>query len=142
MFQIRILPGAEARPLVDPLYEKNGGKACARNTDLFFIAMDGPTALACVRFCVENGTPMLRTMMVDSGIRRRKIGSHLLREFTSYTDAHGIRGVYCLPYAHLDRFYGSAGFQLVPIPDAPPFLQERMRAYDPSGTAYLVMRRP
>jgi N-acetylglutamate synthase-like GNAT family acetyltransferase len=142
LFQIRILPGAQARPVVDPLYEKNGRQACARNEDLFFVAIDGSNTLGCVRYCVENDTPILRTMMIDAGSRRRGIGSQLLREFTGYMDSHSIGGVYCLPYAHLDRFYGSAGFQRISIEDAPLFLQERLHAYDPSGPAYLVMKRP
>src|SRR4029453_16101048 len=101
MFEIRLCDGAEALPLVDPFYEKNGRQRCARDEDLFFIAMDD-VVLACVRFCVENDTPMLRTMMVDAEHRRRGIGSQLLRKFVGYLDTHQIRNVYCLPYAHLD----------------------------------------
>jgi N-acetylglutamate synthase-like GNAT family acetyltransferase len=141
MFQIRLFYGAEARPLVDPFYERNGRQPCARDEDLFFIAMDD-AVLGCVRFCVENDTPMLRTMMVDAVHRRRGIGGLLLREFVGYLDAHQIRDVYCLPYAHLDGFYGAVGFQRIAPEQAPAFLQQRLRSYDPSGKAYLCMRRP
>ena len=141
MLEIRILEGAEVRALVDPFYEKNGGRRCARDEDLFFLAMDGETLLGCVRYCVESGTPMLRTMMVDSEHRRRGVGSFLLREFTRYLETHGIHGVYCLPYAHLDAFYSSAGFERVPLNEVPDFLKERMQTYDPSGNLYLFMRR-
>ena len=85
---------------------------------------------------------MLRTMMIDAAHRRRGIGSHLLQEFKRYLESRGIHDVYCLPYAHLDGFYAAIGFQRVQAEQAPGFLQARMRSYDPSGTAYLFMRRP
>jgi len=119
-----------------------GKRTCARDSDVFFLAMDGGTVLGCVRYCVEEGTPMLRTMMIDAAHRRRGIGSQLLREFERYLESRGIHDVYCLPYAHLDGFYAAAGFQRVPADHAPEFLRARMRSYDPSGTAYLFMRRP
>jgi N-acetylglutamate synthase-like GNAT family acetyltransferase len=142
MLEIQLLDGIRARPLVDPLYEKNGRRRCARDEDLFFVATDAGKVLGCVRYCVEADTPMLRTMMVDAAHRRRRIGSRLLKEFTDYLEMHDIHGVYCLPYAHLDSFYATAGFQRISGADAPPFLKERMRAYDPTGTLYLFMRRP
>jgi N-acetylglutamate synthase-like GNAT family acetyltransferase len=142
MIEVRILDGAEARDLVDPLYEKNGKRPCARDEDVFFLAMDGGALLGCVRYCVESGTPMLRTMMIDVAHRRRGIGSQLLREFERYIESHGIHDVYCLPYSHLDGFYATAGFERVQAEHAPDFLQARMRSYDPSGTLYLFMRHP
>ena len=140
--EIQILRGTDARSIVDPFYERNEKSPCARDEDLFFIAMENATPLGCVRFCVESGTPMLRTMRVDSEHRRRGIGSRLLQAFAEYLDANSIHDVFCLPYSHLDAFYGSVGFERVLPEDAPPFLQERIRAYDPTGALYLVMRRP
>ncbi len=142
MLEIRILEGVQARPLVDPFYERNGGRRCARDEDLFFLAMTDGMLLGCVRYCVEAETPMLRTMMVDSKHRRRGIGSFLLNEFTRYLDTHGVHDVYCLPYAHLDAFYAAAGFKRVPVDEVPDYLKERMRTYDPSGNLYLFMKRP
>ena len=142
MLEIQILDGMRARPLVDPFYERNGRRRCARDEDLFFVAVEDGRVSGCVRYCVESGTPMLRTMMVDAAHRRRGIGSVLLREFAHYLETHGIRGVYCLPYAHLDAFYATVGFQRIGTDEVPVFLKDRMRTYDPSGTLYLFMRRP
>jgi N-acetylglutamate synthase-like GNAT family acetyltransferase len=142
MLEIQILDGAKARRLVDPFYERNGRRRCARDEDLFFLAMDDGKVLGCVRYCVEAETPMLRTMMVDAPHRRHGIGSRLLQEFTRYLETHDIHGVYCLPYSHLDGFYATVGFERVSPKDAPSFLKDRMKSYDPSGTLYLFMRRP
>jgi N-acetylglutamate synthase-like GNAT family acetyltransferase len=142
MLELKTLEGAHARPFVDPFYVKNGKRPCARDSDLFFLALEGSKLVGCVRYCIENETSMLRTMMVDSEHRHRGIGSRLLKNFVEYLDAHDIHEVYCLPYAHLPGFYAAAGFRPVPLDDAPAFLQERMRLYDPSGGAYLCMKRP
>ena len=142
MIEIQILDGATARTLVDPFYERNGRRRCARDEDLFFLAINDGKVLGCVRYCVEGGTPMLRTMLVDAGHRRCGIGSRLLQEFTSYLETHAIRRVYCLPYSHLDGFYATAGFERVSANEVPEFLKDRMKSYDPSGTLYLFMRRP
>ena len=141
MLEVQLIDGVAARPLVDRFYEKNGRRRCARDQDLFFVAIDDGQVLGCVRYCVEADTPMLRTMMVDAAHRRRGIGLRLLREFTYYLETHHIHGVYCLPYSHLDGFYATAGFKRISAVDVPPFLKERMRAYDPSGRLYLFMRR-
>jgi len=54
MIEIRIMGGAEARDLVDPFYSRNSRNPCARDEDVFFLAMDGGTLLGCVRYCVED----------------------------------------------------------------------------------------
>jgi hypothetical protein len=38
--EIQIRRGTDARSIVDPLYERNGKPPCARDEDLFFIAME------------------------------------------------------------------------------------------------------
>ena len=139
--RIILRAGNEAGTLADSFYEQNGGRACSRPDDLFFLAMLDTRLVGCVRYCVEHRTPMLRTMMVDKNYRRQRVGSDLLRTLVEYLDDNHIRGTYCLPYAHLERFYGSAGFARVPASDLPAFLQERLLEYDPDGTHYLSMRR-
>ena len=141
VIEIEIRNGHEARSLVDPFYERNGGRACAREDDLFFLAMKGNGLAGCVRYCVENGTPMLRTMMVDQSCRREGIGSRLLLEFAAHLDNGNIHDVFCLPYSHLAAFYAMVRFAKVPSDEAPEFLKERMMAYDPAGTRYICMKR-
>ena len=141
-FQIELREGRDVAKLVDSFYEFNGSSGRSRPDDLFFLAMSGESLLGCVRYCVENETPMLRTMQVHRDRRRQRIGLSLLTRFAEYLDTSCIRNVYCLPYPHLEDFYGRVGFVRVSAVDAPAFLQERLRAYDPSGTLYICMRRP
>jgi N-acetylglutamate synthase-like GNAT family acetyltransferase len=140
--EITLRWGREVAQVVDSFYESNGSPGRARPDDLLFLAIAGETLVGCVRYCVEDETPMLRTMQVHRDYRRQGIGLSLLNRFAQYLDAQGDRNVYCLPYPHLENFYGRIGFVRVSPDHAPEFLQERLRTYDPTGTRYLCMRRP
>lgn len=48
---------------------------------------------------------------------------------------------YCIPYVHLVRFYGPAGFVEVAPASAPSFLAERMADYRRRGLNVTIMCR-
>jgi len=56
-----------------------GKRTCARDWDVFFLAMDGGTVLGCVRYCVEEGTPMLRRSYLAQVLRPLITSSFFLR---------------------------------------------------------------
>lgn len=134
--------GSVIKAKVDVFYERHGSDSRANPVDLFFLLQSGDRLNGCVRFCLEENTPMLRSMMVDAGLRNQGYGKRLLSAFVDYLDEVGIRGVYCLPYAHLRDFYKSAGFNEVSADETPPFLLERLAIYRAKGKQYLCMRRP
>ena len=141
MIQVRCREGSEARALVDPFYESHDSRGRARDTDLFFLAYDEATLIGCVRYCVEEGTSLLRSLMIHKDHRQRGTGYQLLNEFAGYLDRENVRDVFCLPYLHLENFYGSAGF-IKTVHDVPLFLEERMKSYDLAGSHTICMRRP
>lgn len=138
--------GRDAAALVNPLYEKNGSTSRAREGDQFFLILHEGECVACVRYCVEEGTSLLRSMLVDEKHRRQGMGQKLLGEFVVYLDQNQIRDVFCIPYAHLESFYGKAGFQRIEATEIPTFLAKRMENYSLKGQAqgktFLCMRRP
>ena len=138
---IEIKDGTTAADLVNPFYEKHGSKGRARPHDTFFMAMQEGQLIGCVRFCVEENTPLLRTMMVHEEYRRKGIGRLLLEEFRRFLDSKGIKNVYCIPYTHLEKFYGTIGFKKIKSIASPSFLNERAQMYDPSGGRYIIMKR-
>lgn len=142
VMKIEVASGREVQQAVDAFYSSNGSDAKARPDDLFFLAMEEDSMIGCVRYCVENEVPMLRTMRVARAYQRQGVGLAMLTRFVHYLDEHQIRNVFCLPYAHLDRFYGLRGFVSLPANEAPAFLQERLQSYDPAGTLYICMKRP
>lgn len=126
---------------LDEFYKRNDSNGTARATDLFFVAYDENIIVGCVRYCVEEGTSMLRTMRVDSSYHRQGIGRELLKEFARYLDKYNIRNVFCLPYPHLEAFYGMINFEAVEPKDVPQFLIDRAIDYAKDGLDTLYMRR-
>jgi N-acetylglutamate synthase-like GNAT family acetyltransferase len=140
--RIQLIPGFEAAPLVDPFYEQEGKNHRARPSDLFFAAFIENTIVGVCRFCVEEKTPLLRSMVVHAPLRSQKIGATLLASFAHYLDQHNIRPTYCIPYGHLEKFYGQIGFKVINEKDAPAFLQERIQTYRKnSSDTFMFMRR-
>lgn len=129
---IEICSGEVAAPDVDALYEKNDRLSRAKPEDLFFIVRKKGEAIAAVRFCEEEGTPLLRSMIVDKEHRRQGIGHVLLIEFERYLNLDQIRETWCMPYKHLVIFYAAIGFKEKPLSEAPAFLQERAKKHNES----------
>lgn len=140
--RIQLIPGSEAAPIVDPFYEQEGKNHRARNSDLFFAAFMENTIVGVCRFCVEENTPLLRSMIVHAPLRSQKIGAKILESFAQYLDENNIRPTYCIPYGHLGSFYGLIGFKVIKDEDAPAFLQERIQTYRKnSSNTFMFMRR-
>ncbi|NUN04779.1 MAG: GNAT family N-acetyltransferase [Bdellovibrio sp.] len=139
--EIKTIPGHEASAIVNPFYQSQSGKALARDTDLFFIAFKNTEVVGAVRFCEEENTSMLRSMMIREDQRRHGIGRLLLQEFQSYLNKNHIRDTYCLPYGHLGAFYGAIGFKTIDESFAPKFLQERLKEYRKKPESFLCMLR-
>ena len=87
----------------------------------------------------DNGVLVLRGMGVDSGCRRRGIGTRLLELLIAEI---GARRCYCIPYAHLREFYGRAGFADLDLDSAPHFLRDRILEYRNAGNDVILMCRP
>lgn len=139
--KIEMLPGILARSFVDPFYAAHDSGGSARDTDIFFLALAERNLLGTVRFCVEENTPMLRTMLVHSDFRGRHVGQALLDAFESFLERENQHNVFCLPHAHLEKFYGSIDFRTVGPDETPPFLLVRMATYRAKGMDAICMRR-
>lgn len=140
--KVQPISGNLASDLVNPLYARNGSKHVSRDSDIFFVAFYKDLAIGSVRYCLEKNTHMLRSMMIDEAFRKQGVGSMLLGAFQHYVDTHGFQDIFCLPYQHLEKFYGSIGFRSIPPESTPKFLFERFQQYSTTGKKYLCMLRP
>jgi N-acetylglutamate synthase-like GNAT family acetyltransferase len=111
VIRIELIPGNEAAPIVDPFYEQEGKTHRARSSDLFFAAFIESSIVGVCRFCIEEDTPLLRSMIVQSNLRSHKIGSKILQSFAEYLEINGFGPTYCVPYDHLGVFYSQIGFR-------------------------------
>jgi N-acetylglutamate synthase-like GNAT family acetyltransferase len=140
--RIDLIPGNEAAAIVDPFYEQEGKTHRARSSDLFFAAFMENSIVGVCRFCIEEDTPLLRSMIVQSNLRSHKIGSKILQSFAKYLGTNGLGPTYCIPYDHLGDFYGQIGFKIIREEDAPLFLQERIQTYRKNNPEkFMLMRR-
>ncbi|MBK7890059.1 MAG: GNAT family N-acetyltransferase [Bdellovibrionales bacterium] len=141
MIAIRHLTGNSGLELVTPFYEEQAKRPGLRAEDLFFVAQKDDKVVGCFRFCFEENTSVLRSMVLHSDYRRHGIGTALLLNFETYLNEHQVRKTYCLPYAHLESFYGQIGFELVAESTTPLFLQLRLADYRQNPEKFICMVR-
>ena len=141
--RIQQLPGSEAGSIINSFYEQEGkSHHRARDADLFFTAFIEDKIVGVCRFCREENTAMLRSMVVHEPLRSQKIGAKILASFALYVDQNNYRPTYCIPYDHLEKFYGLIGFKIIKEKDSPLFLQKRIQEYrNNSSNTYMLMRR-
>ena len=90
--RVEIMNGAEAKALVDPFYVAVGKSHYqARNDDTFFILLDSANnnVIGTVRYCVEEGVSMLRSMNVHPDFRGKKLGELLKKDIIFANDCIG-----------------------------------------------------
>ena len=123
---------------VAEFYEKCGYSRGVRGVDTVLIAVRRDVLVGAVRLCSEHGVLVLRGMQVLPTFQRQGIGSRLLRECLPIL---GDSTCYCIPWAHLEQFYGMGGFNRCDPTEAPGFLEDRLTSYLTDGLDVVLMRR-
>jgi adenylate kinase family enzyme len=141
-FWLEEYEGLAAASFVDPFFAGLGRNVRARDGERYFVARVNDALLGAVRLCREEGTPMLRGMLVAERARKQGVGRALLKAFDEYLAKEKIRGAWCVPHAHLESFYARIGFVRAFDADAPGFLRERVAKYRSEGMDAILMRRP
>jgi GNAT superfamily N-acetyltransferase len=103
-----------------------------------FIALDDDLVLGIVRLTEEEGHFVLRGMNIQKGYKRQGLGKALLKELEPHING---RDCYCIPHAYLSEFYGTIGFEQIPLEEAPLHLQERHALYLSMGFDAVIMKR-
>jgi N-acetylglutamate synthase-like GNAT family acetyltransferase len=91
-----------------------------------------------VRVAPEQGTLVLRGMRIAEQWRQLGMGTRMLDAVALWL---GYRKCYCVPYAHLVRFYGQIGFVEVAPATAPTFLSSRVTEYKRRSLDVIIMVR-
>jgi N-acetylglutamate synthase-like GNAT family acetyltransferase len=103
------------------------------------IAENGGLAVGIVRLVDEEGHLVLRGMNVRPECQRQGIGKRMLVELQGHIDE---RDCYCLPFSHLEDFYGTIGFERIGKDQAPDHLAKRLERYTAMGLDVIIMKRP
>jgi len=123
---------------IDAAYVVWGYQGGVSANDVIYIAERNTDLVGAVRRTQEHEVAMLRGMYVAPAHHRQGIGSRLLARFVKDLDE---TPCYCVPYSHLQAFYGRGGFMPISEETAPQFLRERLAAYRSRGLNMLVMYR-
>jgi len=121
------------------LYEECGYHGGIQPNDFILVAQEFGRLVGAVRLCVEQGLTLLRGFFILSSHQGKGIGSQMLQELISHV---GNRTCYCIPFDHLTKFYGAAGFVPLSPTDAPIFLAQRFASYSTDGHKVILMVRP
>lgn len=81
---------------------------------------------------------MLRGMNVRYEHQWQGIGKRMLVELQEHIVG---RDCYCLPFSHLEDFYGTIGFDKIAIDQAPDHLAKRFERYIAMGLDMIVLKR-
>ncbi len=125
-------------PLVGAIYASFGYRREVDPLDIVWLAEAGSEPIGIVRIATEHETLVLRGMRVAQVSQRSGIGTRMLRAIEEWL---GPRECYCVPYAHLERFYGQVGFTRADPGGAPEFLIERVSQYRGEGLDVILLRR-
>ena len=87
---------------------------------------DDRNIVAAVRLCLEGGYLILRGMLIAHAYRRQGLGKQMLRVLEPHMSG---QDCYCLPFAHLETFYGTVGFETVDDAHLSDFFRERLAKY-------------
>lgn len=94
-------------------------------TDTTVIALNENNQIVGIgRLAHENQALVLRGMQVSPAFQRQGVGQELLDTLQAFI---GPDLCWCIPHAHLEKFYNKVGFKRVDETQAPAFLQERIR---------------
>lgn len=127
------------RPRIEAFCRERGYRGFLSPEAAVVIAERGLDVAGLGRVQPDNGVLVLRGMGVDSGLRRRGIGTRLLELLIAEI---GARRCYCIPYAHLREFYRRAAFADLDLNSAPNFLRDRILEYRKAGNDVILMCRP
>ena len=140
--EISVIPAASVFMEIADFYKVYSGSQRLEAKDELVVARAHHSFVGSVRLCQENGLYTLRSMQIADAHQRQGIGQRILNRFKERLEEKNIPEAFCIPYAHLEKFYSSIGFQKIENEQAPEFLQERLKEYSQRRpeTSFIVMK--
>jgi len=132
------IAGVEEHTALNQLYLRLGYHAGIADDDVVYVARVDGDPVGLVRRARVCDVVMLRGMHIAPAYQRQGVGSRLLRAFAADLPP---ADCYCIPFAHLTRFYAQVGFAAIDESDAPECLREHVARYRAEGHSVLLMRR-
>ncbi len=124
--------------VIAAFYDRCGYSGGLKLNDTVITALRDSSLVGVVRLSPEQQDVVLRGMQVVRTAQRQGIGTALLEACLSRA---GSIVCYCIPWASLEEFYASKGFERCKSADVPEFLSKRFSEYLEAGRDVILMRR-
>lgn len=127
---------------ISEFYKTHARVAKVTAEDELVVAYADQKFIGSVRLCNEQEVYTLRSMHIAESYQRRGLGLEILNRFRQRVEERNITEVYCIPYTHLEEFYGNIGFKKIEDTQAPEFLRERIAGYRERGPdkSFILMK--
>jgi N-acetylglutamate synthase-like GNAT family acetyltransferase len=141
--QLTTIKASNALDEISNFYATCNRKTMIDNDDIFVLAKQDNQIVGAVRLCLENGTYLLRTMQVREELQGQGFGRIILTEFEKLIQQMKVNEVLCMPYEHLEYFYGIIGFEKINLNESPEFLIDRLNNFHKkhSNQRVIIMRK-
>ena len=128
-FHLEVTNAESILSKVNAFYESCGKVTSVSPHDILIVARDGIDIVGVARLSKEEAAYVLRTMQIREDLQGQGLGTLILNRFDKLLTELKISRVYCMPYLHLEYFYGLIGFRKIAAKDAPVFLQNRAKDF-------------
>ncbi len=128
----------EDLPKAQEFYSSVGYYSEIQPDDIVFSAKDDDKIIGIVRIAPEEGTLVLRGMMIAESHQRKGIGTMMIKRLEQ---SIGERDCFCIPHAWLEGFYGQIGFKKIEDGLAPIHLQARIKENRKKYPHLIMMKR-
>ncbi len=112
-------------PLVNQFYKRVYKKGIAGKNEAVFILRNSQQIICSAKLKSIEENLVLTGVACDPDEQHQGYASRLVKQLI----AQRSQSIYCFPYAHLEHFYLSLGFLLLPLAQAPEAIQVRFTRY-------------
>ena len=123
---------------LNAFYTEQGYHSDWSNIERAFVATDNNNIVGGVKVESSNGVSILRGMYISSNFQGNKLGTQLIKYIEPILNE---TISYCMPFAHLERFYAQIGFNKVNLNLYPGYLLQRYIGYENQGYKIIPMMR-
>ncbi|MCL6271912.1 GNAT family N-acetyltransferase [Sansalvadorimonas sp. 2012CJ34-2] len=128
----------EIKNKVNQFYRAAGYSGSWGENEQAYCLSDSDNIVGAVKVESLEGVLILRGMYIASDKQSNGYGSLLLSQIEPVLNK---AKSYCLPFDHLEDFYGKAGFVRISETELPAFLQKRLGKYVDQGHSVMAMMR-
>ena len=126
------------RDTINSFYKSTGYKGSWGESERAFYISESSKIIAVVKIENIDDIFTLRGMFVLDSYKKKGYGSELLNHIES---TYKNQTLYCIPFAHLNKFYGKIGFEVIPKKEFPSLLKSRIHKYQKNGSNVIAMKR-